>query len=46
MAASTEDAKAYYGYLFQDDKNPTKVLEALLRAVGQYIVCFSHLAGN
>lgn len=32
------DAKAYYGYLFQEDKGPTAVLDALLRAIGQYIV--------
>lgn len=46
MAAQTaaEDAKAYYGYLIEgDDKNKraSPVLEALLRAIAQYIVsCF------
>lgn len=46
MAAATEpedrkDPKAYYGYLFDDSKGPTKVLDALLRAIAQYIVCAS-----
>ena len=27
----------YYGYLFED-RTPTKTLDALLRAIGQYIV--------
>lgn len=43
MAAQTaaEDAKAYYGYLIEgDDKNKraSPVLEALLRAIAQYII--------
>jgi hypothetical protein len=33
------DAKTYYGYLFEVDKKPTKVLDALLRGVAVYIVC-------
>jgi hypothetical protein len=32
------DPKTYYGYLFKPDKTPTKTLDALLRAVAQYIV--------
>lgn len=32
------DAKTYYGYLFEADKKPTKVLDALLRGVAGYIV--------
>ncbi|KAF3762268.1 hypothetical protein M406DRAFT_347425 [Cryphonectria parasitica EP155] len=28
----------YYGYLFEPNKTPTKVLDALLRAIGQYII--------
>jgi hypothetical protein len=32
------DAKAYYGYLFEDNKKPTKILDALLRGVANYIV--------
>ena len=40
MAAAQPDdaAKAYYGYLFEADKNPTKVFNALLRAIAQHIV--------
>ncbi|RDW87526.1 hypothetical protein BP5796_03220 [Coleophoma crateriformis] len=33
-----DDAKAYYGYLFEPDKKPTKVLEQLLRALAHHIV--------
>lgn len=33
----TVDPKAFYGYLFAH-KQPTKVLDALLRGVAQYIV--------
>jgi hypothetical protein len=32
------DAKEFYGYLYEANKTPTKVLDALLRAIGQYIV--------
>jgi hypothetical protein len=32
------NAKAYYGYLFEPDKKPTKVLDALLRGIALYIV--------
>jgi hypothetical protein len=28
----------FYGYLFQNDKKPTKVLDALLRGIANYIV--------
>lgn len=36
--AQTVDSKAYYGQLFQADKKPTKVLDALLRGIANYIV--------
>ncbi|KAI1338330.1 hypothetical protein F5Y15DRAFT_125562 [Xylariaceae sp. FL0016] len=32
------DGKAFYGYLYNKDKTPTALLDALLRAVGQYII--------
>jgi hypothetical protein len=32
------DSKAYYGYLFEDNKKPTKILDALLRGIANYIV--------
>ncbi|KAI0020106.1 hypothetical protein F4780DRAFT_792202 [Xylariomycetidae sp. FL0641] len=32
------DGKAYYGYLFNADKTPTNTLNALLHAIGQYII--------
>lgn len=32
------DPKTYYGYLFGPDKTPTKVLDALLRAIAQHVV--------
>lgn len=32
------DPKEFYGYLYEANKTPTKVLEALLRAIGQHIV--------
>jgi hypothetical protein len=32
------DAKQYYGYLFEPDKKPTKVLDALLRGIAIFIV--------
>jgi hypothetical protein len=38
MATRPDDSKSYYGYLYKDDKTPTKVLEALLTAIAQYIV--------
>jgi hypothetical protein len=34
------DAKAYYGYLFEANKKPTKVMDALLRGIANYIVCY------
>lgn len=32
------DAKDFYGYLYEANKTPTKVLDALLRAIALYIV--------
>jgi hypothetical protein len=32
------DASDYYGYLYEANKTPTKVLDALLRAIALYIV--------
>jgi hypothetical protein len=32
------DAKGYYGYLFNDQKQPTPVMDALLRGIANYIV--------
>lgn len=32
------DSKDYYGYLFEDNKTPTKILDTLLRAIAKYIV--------
>jgi hypothetical protein len=32
------DGKSYYGYLFEDDKKPSKLLDALLRGIAKYIV--------
>lgn len=32
------DPKVFYGYLFQPDKKPTKILSALLRGIAGYIV--------
>lgn len=32
------DTKAFYGYLFEVDKKPTKTLDALLRGIAGYIV--------
>ncbi|KAI4867628.1 hypothetical protein F4820DRAFT_191366 [Hypoxylon rubiginosum] len=34
---SEPSARDYYGYLFNRDKLPTPILDALLRAIGQYI---------
>jgi len=36
--AQPVDGRAYYGYLFETDKKPTKVLDALLRGIANYIV--------
>lgn len=33
------DPKAFYGYLFEDDKTPSKVLDAMLRGIAKHIVC-------
>jgi hypothetical protein len=38
------DAKEYYGYLFEADKKPTKVLDALLRGIAIYIVSCDQVA--
>jgi hypothetical protein len=38
MSQAPVDAKAYYGYLFQNDKKPTEVLDALLRGIAIHIV--------
>jgi hypothetical protein len=35
--AQTVDPKAYYGYLYAQ-KQPTKLLDALLRGIAHYIV--------
>ncbi|KAG9243404.1 hypothetical protein BJ878DRAFT_510966 [Calycina marina] len=35
--AQPVDGKAYYGYLFQHTQKPTKVLDALLRGIANYI---------
>lgn len=35
---SQTGAKTYYGYLFNAEKKPTKILDALLRSLGNYIV--------
>lgn len=32
------DSKEFYGYLFDADKSPTPVLNALLRGIANYIV--------
>ncbi|KAK3329312.1 hypothetical protein B0H66DRAFT_18755 [Apodospora peruviana] len=45
-AKDTPDAKAFYGYLFDDHKpipQPTSVLDALLRAVALHIVRIAHI---
>lgn len=41
--AQIVDAKQYYGYLFEADKKPTKVLDALLRGIAIYIVSYDQL---
>lgn len=35
-AKNTHDS--YYGYLFEPNKTPTKMLDALLRAIGRHVV--------
>jgi tRNA isopentenyl-2-thiomethyl-A-37 hydroxylase MiaE len=44
--AQNVDAKQYYGYLFEADKKPTKVLDALLRGIAIYIVSCARLADH
>ncbi|CAN8101325.1 unnamed protein product [Discula destructiva] len=36
--AKDKEKVDYYGYLFEANKTPTKTLDALLRAIGQYII--------
>lgn len=38
MPKTAADAKDFYGYLYEPNKTPTKVLDALLRAIALYIV--------
>lgn len=40
MSHTGSDAKVegFYGYLFESDKKPTRVLDALLRGIAIYIV--------
>lgn len=38
MPKPASDAKDFYGYLYEPNKTPTKVLDALLRAIALYIV--------
>lgn len=38
MSKPASDAKDFYGYLYEPNKTPTKVLDALLRAIALYIV--------
>ncbi|KAI1187646.1 hypothetical protein F5B17DRAFT_311671 [Nemania serpens] len=35
---SQVDGKSYYGYLYNEDKSPTPIFDALLRATAQYII--------
>lgn len=35
------DGKSYYGYLFESDKKPSKLLDALLKGIAKYIVRIS-----
>lgn len=37
-SGSSSSSSSFYGYMYADDKTPTKTLDALLRAIGQYIV--------
>ena len=41
--AQNVDGKQFYGYLFEADKKPTKVLDALLRGIAIYIVSCDQL---
>lgn len=36
--SSSSSSKDYYGYLFEDNKTPTKTLDAVLRAIAKHIV--------
>lgn len=38
MPKPAAEAKDFYGYLYEANKTPTKVLDALLRAIALYIV--------
>ena len=38
MRKMASDTKAFYGYLFEVDKKPTRTLDALLRGIAGYIV--------
>jgi hypothetical protein len=42
--AQNVDARKYYGYLFEADKKPTQVLDALLRGIAIYIVSCDQMA--
>ena len=44
--AQNVDAKQYYGYLFEADKKPTAVLDALLRGIAIYIVSCDQAADH
>jgi len=44
--ATPVDPKVYYGYLFQANKQPTKVLDLLLRGIANYIVSCRGGAGD
>lgn len=41
MPKPATDAKDFYGYLYEANKTPTKVLDALLRAIALYIVSYA-----
>jgi len=38
-AAATDSASTFYGYMYEEDKGPTRQFDDLLRAIGQHIVC-------
>lgn len=38
MPKPAAEAKDFYGYLYEANKTPTRVLDALLRAIALYIV--------
>lgn len=38
MPKPAADAKDFYGYLYEPNKTPTKILDGLLRAIALYIV--------